>query len=72
MDLQYDFAKKAKPLPPSRNNSKAKENSVVVVDLDSSDEDIFIASSAATGRIPTNRRNSQPATLIKTDDLRKR
>jgi hypothetical protein len=28
MDLQYDFAKKAKPLPPSRNNSKAKENSV--------------------------------------------
>jgi hypothetical protein len=74
MQLQNDFAKKAKPLLPSRNNSKYqttnREIQTLLVDMDSSDEELFIASSAATGRVPYGRRHSQPHT--KTDDIRKR
>ena len=50
IELQYDYAKKFGNLRP--NTSNTKSGSGTIIDMDSSDEDMIIASTAATGMIP--------------------
>ena len=85
MELQDEYAKKFKDNATATTGITTKAYSTEIVDLE--DEDLLIASTAATGKIPSNykkmsepksrntfprRANSTSTVFHKTEDIRKR